>query len=97
MKPFLLLHRGLQDLGKLIAGLTVLVLMAVLVGGPVVAILTFAMVAAATIAPLVGGGPGATAILLMAFLFAFSFFGGVYVAPHVQIGKAVGALVDGMR
>jgi hypothetical protein len=91
MKPVLLLHRGLEKLGKLIAGLTVLLLAAVLVGGPVVAILTFSAVAAFTIAPIVGGGPIATTVLIMAFLFAFSFFGGVYVAPHVPIGKAVDA------
>jgi len=29
----------------------------------------------------------------MAFLLAFCFFAGVYVAPHVPIGDAVGALL----
>lgn len=89
-----MLHRGLETLGKTIAVLTVLLLVAVLVGGPVVAIIAFSGFAAFMIAPLVGGGPIATTILIMAFLFVFSFFGGVYVAPHVQIGKAVDALLE---
>jgi hypothetical protein len=88
------LHRGLEELGKAIGQLTVLLLVAVLVGGPVVAIIAFSIFATVMIAPFVGGGPIATTILVMAFLFAFSFFGGVYVAPHVQIGKAVGALLE---
>jgi hypothetical protein len=93
-KLLLMLHRGLEQLGKTIGLLTVLLLVAVLVGGPVVAIIAFSIFATVMIGPIVGGGPVAATILVMAFLFAFSFFGGVYVAPHVQIGKAVGALLE---
>jgi hypothetical protein len=88
------LHRGLEKLGKAIGVLTVLLLVAVLVGGPIVAVIALSIFATVMTAPIVGAGPGATAILAVAFLFAFSFFGGVYVAPHVQIGKAVDALLE---
>jgi|SRR6516164_4257313 hypothetical protein len=86
-------HRGLEALGKTIALLTVLILVAVLVGGPVVVVLALSAIATAELAPAVGGGPLATTILGMAFLLAFCFFAGVYVAPHVPIGDAVGALL----
>jgi hypothetical protein len=88
------LHRGLEELGKAIGLLTALLLVAVLVGRPIVAIIALSIFATVMIAPIVGGGSVATTVLFMAFLFAFSFFGGIYVAPHVQIGKAVGALLE---
>jgi hypothetical protein len=77
----LALHRGLEKLGKAIASLTVLLLVAALVGGPIVAILTFTIIATVYVAPIVGGGAWPTTIVLMSFLTAFCFFAGVYVAP----------------
>jgi hypothetical protein len=95
MKPLLLLlDRGLQGLGKTIALLTALALVAVLVGGPVIVILTLVIIATVYVAPLVGDGAWTKAMLFFAFMWAFFFFAGVYVAPHVGIGKAVGALFD---
>jgi hypothetical protein len=91
------LHRGLEVLGKAIGEITVLALVVVLVAGPVFATIAVSMIAAGELKSIVGGGPIATTILVMAFLGAFSFFAGVYVAPHVPIGKAVGALLEKSR
>jgi len=51
----------------------------------------------AKIAARIGGGPWVTTIVAMAFLVAGCMYAGFYIAPHVerQIGKAVGALLDG--
>jgi hypothetical protein len=57
------------------------------------ATIAVSVIAASELKSIVGGGPVATTILIMASLGAFSFFAGFYVAPHVPIGKAVGALL----
>jgi hypothetical protein len=49
------LHRGLEELGKAVGLLIALLLVAVLVGGPVVAIIAFSIFATVMIAPVVGG------------------------------------------
>jgi hypothetical protein len=87
-------HRGLEKLGKTIGQLTVLLLVPLLIGAPLVALFTFVTIATVYVAPLVAGGPGATAILGMAFLTLGCMFAGIYVAPHVPIGNAVGALLE---
>jgi hypothetical protein len=91
--PMNFVHRGLEKFGKAVGALTVLLLVTVLVGAPVLAIIAFSIFATVHVASIVGGGSIATSILAVAFLTAFFFFGSFYVAPHVSIGKAVDALL----
>ena len=86
------LQRGLEELGKTIALLASLALAAALIFLPIGTILYLPVVATIAVRPLVGGSPLATTIVFMSSLFACSFFAGVYVAPHVHIGEAIGAL-----
>ena len=86
-------HRGLEKLGKAIGGLTVLLLVTVLVGAPVLVIIALSIFATIHVASVIGGGSIATSILAVAFLNAFCLFSGFYVAPHVPIGKAASSLL----
>jgi hypothetical protein len=77
----------------------VLLLVAVLVGGPVIAIIVCSIVATVYVAPLImGGGPLVTTGVFMVLFFVACLYSGIYVAPHVQpkIGKAVSALLSAL-
>jgi hypothetical protein len=96
MRLFSMLHRGLDNVAKAIGGLTILLLVLMLVGAPVIAIFSFIIIAAAYVAHLVGGGPLATTVVFMISFIAVGMYSGIYVAPYCQpqIIKAVGALLD---
>jgi hypothetical protein len=86
-------HRGFEKLGKVVGIVTVLLLVVGLFGVPVLAGIAFTLLATANVAPIVGGGSIATAILVVAFLNAFELFAIFYIAPHVPIQKAADALL----
>ena len=92
MKPLLLvLHHGLQTIGKAIGLVGRIALVAFLFVG-VLGVLPVSLIAAAEIAGLVGGGVVAFGLLF----FGFIGLVGVYVVPHVQpqVIKAVVALLQ---
>jgi hypothetical protein len=96
MRLFSMLHLGLDNVAKAIGALTIFLLVVMLIGAPVIAILSFVIIATVYVAHLVGGGPLATTIVFMISFFAVCMYSGIYVAPYCQpqIIKAVGALLD---
>lgn len=88
----LMLHLGLQEIGKVVGRLGLLVLFLGLFFVPILALLMASFYAALGVGSIIGGGNLVVNVLLF---FGFGFLFAYYIVPHVQpqIREAMMALL----